>query len=123
MKTGIAAKILSIALSLILLGSGFLHSLIHSFAQCSCENTQMVSGAGCPEKAQATILHKSHSSGVLQTIEVICPICAGLFTFVTPAESSGILRFSSVTAFLTVPDSPVTFSDCRLPQSRAPPQS
>ncbi len=123
MKTGIAAKILSVVLSLILLGSGFMHSIIHSCGQCSCENVEISSVAGPPEKGQTAILQKSHASDSIHTVEIICPICAGLFNFVTPAEFSGIFRIFTAETFQAAPDSPVAFSDCRLPQSRAPPLS
>ncbi len=124
MKTGMPQKILSVMLSLLFLGSGFIHLMIHSGGPCSGEaKGNSFSVSECCRNNAVPEIYKVHSTDCVQPIENFCPICAGMFNFVFPGESFRVIQHFPETVFQPVPDSPVSFNDCQLPLSRAPPLS
>jgi len=126
MKTGVLPKILSLALSLIFLGSGLLHPFIHSCGQgqCSRENESKTSSVTeCRGKGAVPKMRYAHSEDSIHPVKIFCQICAGMFNFVYPSDSTRSIQKFAEAVFLPRPDSPVPVNDCRLPLTRAPPLS
>ncbi len=126
MKTGVLTKILSVMLSLIFLGSGLLHPFIHSCGQgqCSCDDEKKSSSVTESRGKDAVPkMRNAHSGDAVHPVKIFCQICAGMFNFVYPSDSVRAVQHFAETVFLTIPDSPVSVSDCRLPLTRAPPLS
>jgi len=124
MKTGIHPKILSVVLSLIFFGSGFLHPIIHSCGHHSCEiekNSSSVIGCCYGDSvAELYMVYKADSS---QAIGMFCQICAGLLNFVFSPEAFRDIQHLPETVYHFALSRPVPNNDCQLPHTRAPPLS
>ena len=124
MKIGALQKILSIMLSLMFLGSGYLHLIVHSGGMCSCEKEHhsFYVQDGGTESATPQFF-STDSPRFVQEITVFCPICAGMLNVIFAEEASRTVQHFPEIAFCSPPACPVAFNDCQLPLSRGPPQS
>ena len=116
-------KINAIFLLLLLVGSFFLHLPSHS---CGCS-------AGCAGDAVENLKHARPHNGAdafpvlsgsgISTVELFCPVCAGMLTADCPESSEPALIQSSIPVILSAGSAEITFPRRLLPSPRAPPSA
>lgn len=122
MKMSIGRKILSVFLSVMFLGSGFIHLMIHSGGPCAGEAGHDLS-LSASRTSSSLLIQETHPSDKAQAANVFCQICAGMFNFILTPEFFRMIETPPETNVTFVSNHPVISPDWRLPLSRAPPLS